>query len=143
VSASVFVRHNIEVAHRLTQLPGKCERIHGHGMWIKLELVGQVGPDGLIRPHGADQPLDFGTVKKAFRAYLDERYDHHLLLNRHDPLTALDLPGAVVCLGDPTTENIARWVAEWAVKTFVMPTQVTVDETCTNGATCELSPGQR
>ena len=135
MTASLRVQHNIEVAHRLSLLPGKCEAIHGHSMWVHLELWGQVDETGLL------QGLDFGEVKRAYRKHLDTAYDHRLLLNEKDPVAKLDLPGLRVCYGDPTTENIARWVAEWAAKEWpdILHVRVVVDATHVNSATHEGS----
>jgi 6-pyruvoyl-tetrahydropterin synthase len=89
--------------------------------------------------------IEFGSVKYAFRNYLDTTYDHHLLLNIDDPWAApIDvatkghvhqefLPGLVTTVGDPTTENIAAWVAEWAVLNYACDVTVKVQETHVNG----------
>lgn len=139
----IEVRHNIEVAHRLFNLNGKCERIHGHSMWVDLKLHGSVDAHGIL------SSLDFGTVKKKFRGFLDGSFDHHLLLNENDPWAGpvalpdgsedsasrvVHLPGVVTFPGDPTTENLARWIAEWAVDEFELPADVIVHETSVNAA---------
>lgn len=133
--ATIRVRHNIEVAHRLSLLPGKCEAIHGHSMWVELELWGEVDDRGLLAG------LDFGEVKRAYRGHLDGHYDHRLLLNDADELAHRHpgLPGLRLCPGDPTTENIARWVATWAAEYWpqVPRVRVTVHETHVNAATAE------
>lgn len=139
---SIRVRHNIEVAHRLSLLPGKCENIHGHSMWVELEITG--APD----ERGLSNGLDFGAVKRAFRGYLDEQYDHRLLLNKDDPWSqdvsygnemVSELPGLVRCDGDPTTENIARWVLDWAQGEFgPAATRVDVHETHVNSASARV-----
>jgi 6-pyruvoyl-tetrahydropterin synthase len=135
------VRHNIEVAHRLSLLAGKCEAIHGHSMWVDLAIEGNVNPrTGIL----AD--LDFGLVKKAFRTHLDTEYDHHLLLNSQDEFVSgmamwgLKIPGLRECPGDPTTENIARWIGEWSLHEWgsmpgVTGFNVIVNETSVNAAT--------
>src|SRR5687768_2138149 len=150
------VRHNIEVAHRLFDLKGKCEAIHGHSMWVTMRLHGHINTSGVL------EGLDFGGVKKHFREYLDTHYDHKLLLNEKDPFAQLVaskevikaavhpndevqdllrtediftlLPGLVAVPGDPTTENIARWVAKWSVGIFGLAVDVHVQETHVNGA---------
>lgn len=129
---SIFVRHNIEIAHRLFLTPGKCQNIHGHGMQVKLELTGNTDAKGMLAG------MDFHTVKKTFRGYLDDKWDHHLHLNQDDTLTGPNLPGLVIHPGDPTTENIAKWIWEWCYKAFSISgvdlVAVTVDETKVNGA---------
>lgn len=119
----IAVKHNIEVAHRLSLLPGKCQNIHGHSMQVELELSG-----GELDERGIYEGIDFGSFKKTFREHLDAEYDHRLLLNKDDPWVQdllplggdssiagkTQLPGQRLCPGDPTTENIALWIAEWA-----------------------------
>jgi 6-pyruvoyl-tetrahydropterin synthase len=160
--AFVIVRHNIEVAHRLSLLEGKCEAIHGHSMMVDLQIFGQVDSRGLL------DGLEFGLVKKRFREHLDTTYDHHLLLNESDPW-AQDLfemvptemanpdggpgyvmqdvpkemgklPGLRTTPGDPTTENISRWVARWAAEAFQKTVDVLVQETHVNFAGTSARP---
>lgn len=123
---SITVRHNIEVAHRLYESPGKCEAIHGHSMWVDLTMWGKIDQTGKLCG------LDFGYVKQLFRTYLDTHYDHHLLLNEKDPWANTlitfpfeagegqrqKLPGLQALTVDPTTENLARIFGEWASSTF-------------------------
>lgn len=105
----------MEMAHRLFLTEGKCENIHGHSWQVKLSLWGEVNSQGLL------EGIDFGSLKKIFRTYLDETFDHHVLLNSDDPLAGhvhiedsgawVKLPGLTTLLGeDPTTENIARTI---------------------------------
>jgi 6-pyruvoyl-tetrahydropterin synthase len=142
------VNHNIEIAHRLTLLPGKCQNIHGHSLLVTLRLNTEINSTGYAL--GTDgTPLEFGMIKKAFRGYLDSVWDHHLHLNDADPwaanlgLTANTqgrviqhgrLPGLVTWPGDPSTENIARWIHEWASADFkTLQPMVDIRETGTNG----------
>ena len=139
----IAVKHNIEVAHRLFETPGKCENIHGHSMWVTLYLEGEMSPTGM------EGGADFADLKKAFRKHLDTMYDHRVLLNQADPFAgpvrlSLDespplwLPGLQATAGDPTTENIARWVLvhmrdtlmEWEIE----PVKCEVWETAVNMA---------
>jgi 6-pyruvoyl-tetrahydropterin synthase len=123
---TIAVKHNIEVAHRLYELPGKCEQIHGHSMWVTMHL------DGVMNDKGILAGIEYGDLKKLFRGYLDSEYDHRLLLNATDPFAhplfqmqrneegefdlsggQVFLPGLQTFVGDPTTENIARWITEY------------------------------
>lgn len=145
----LVVRHNMEVAHRLYELEGKCEQIHGHSMWVDLKLYGQVNK------HGVLEGISFGDLKKEFRSFLDSTFDHHLLLNEQDPWAGpvalpdgsqgdgkfiTQLPGLMVMPGDPTTENLAKWIAEWAVLEFKLPADVVVHETDVNAAGYSAKP---
>jgi len=152
----IGVKHNMEVAHRLTSLPGKCQQIHGHSMKVELELrVAYVDKGGLARNY-EDGILDFSEVKRSFRAYIDTEFDHHLLLNQDDPWAASmyspdlpsgedmplqRLPGLRVFPGDPTVENIAFWIADHCKTIFKTNTKVRVDETPTNFVIAEAVYG--
>jgi 6-pyruvoyl-tetrahydropterin synthase len=106
-------------------------------------------------PFGQGHVYEFGEMKKLFRNYLDTNFDHHLLLNKADPwahaLPVGDaagshtfLPGLQPFEGDPTTENIARNIAEWAAKQFGADARVLVNETDVNAylATARWLPDQ-
>ncbi|WP_267716743.1 6-pyruvoyl trahydropterin synthase family protein [Streptomyces sp. CoH17] len=151
VEQSIEVHHNAEIGHRLSQQEGKCLGIHGHGLQIHLTIWGEIDEKGFLGG------LDFTDVKKTFRKYIDTVYDHHLLLNEEDPWASpqvrmysdgdlsnesLTLPGLVKVPGDPTIENLARWIGEWAEENFGLNggIHVRVDETRTNGATWSKRP---
>jgi 6-pyruvoyl-tetrahydropterin synthase len=105
-------------------------------------------PNGYAVNDDGDQ-LEFGEVKKHFRHYLDTEYDHRLLLNEKDPwaralynsdsagfATTEDgrstLPGLRKVPGDPCTENITLWIAQWCAEEFRCTTFVEIEETNTN-----------
>jgi 6-pyruvoyltetrahydropterin/6-carboxytetrahydropterin synthase len=135
----IHVSEYIQVAHRLIELPGKCQQIHGHSMHIVMYLKGQA-LNGYL--HFDQQVLDFSAVKNKFRQYLKTNYDHHLLLNEADcwaqPFYLKDhnegksLPGLVTRPGDPTVENIAKWIFDDMAFSFPV-SRVEVEETATNG----------
>jgi 6-pyruvoyl tetrahydropterin synthase/QueD family protein len=152
---SIAVLHNIEVAHRLFRTKGKCESIHGHSMKVELAMFGPVDSST-----GMLANLDFGDIKKKFRGFLDENFDHKTLLNKDDPWASglifagalfgnpglpkaeQTLPGLVPTEGDPTTENIAWWIATWSLENLpwtIENVTVTVNETAVNKAACTLA----
>jgi 6-pyruvoyltetrahydropterin/6-carboxytetrahydropterin synthase len=147
----IQVRHNIEVAHRLSLLEGKCENIHGHSMWVELSLIGHHLNDRGIICDEAGFPFEFSEVKKRFRTYLDTHYDHHLLLNQNDvwaQIAYVDrherrqlLPGLQTFPGDPSTENLALWIAQWAANEFTCDANVKVQETSVNAAVMGVKYG--
>jgi 6-pyruvoyl-tetrahydropterin synthase len=139
------------MAHRLFRTPGKCQRIHGHSYKVVLRLTGAVDENGLLAG------IDYGTLKTGFRGFLDGYLDHHVLINEDDPLagplTTFEhrdtgngrhqnfpdgLPGIRRCVGDPTTENVAMWIGDWAANQLSVPlvfaVNVTVHETAVNQA---------
>ncbi len=128
---SIKVRHNVEMAHRLSLQPGsKCFQVHGHTWWIDLELMGKVDDQGMVLG------LEFGAVKKKWRTWLDEIFDHHFLMNSDDHYRRLKLAGAVFMRHDPTVENVAKlWGSQakaWWPDAYV---SIVVQEAATNSAT--------
>lgn len=130
----------MEVAHRLYLTAGKCENIHGHSMWVSLTLAGPVDDTGKMGG------LNFSEVKSEFRHFIDSTFDHHILLNEHDPwaqkLRENDehgafMPGLMPFPADPTTENIAKEIGLWAYAGDFSNYHVTVkvEETSVNSAT--------
>jgi 6-pyruvoyltetrahydropterin/6-carboxytetrahydropterin synthase len=135
------VKHNIEVAHRLHLLPGKCENINGHSMWVTMFVKGELDENGIL------EGISFTDLKKSFRHHLDTVYDHHLLLHENDPWSypisdrgeeGTYLPGLKVFPGDPTTENIAKWIANWARQDGIPVHSVDVWETSVNMSRYEV-----
>jgi len=141
------ITHNMEVAHRLSRDTTKCKQIHGHGMQVTISFPGlEEGHNGMARTRYGDT-VEFGSAKRTFRSYVDSNYDHHLVLNADDDfageLTFADpsgtewktkLPGLTTVPGEPTVENLARWIGEWAARQFRTDVVCSIDETRTNGA---------
>jgi 6-pyruvoyl-tetrahydropterin synthase len=137
------IRHNMEIAHRLSQDTTKCKQIHGHGMQVELTFLNLTeGSEGMAMT-GNGGTMEFGAMKRAFRNYIDTSFDHHLLLNQDDPWATMlrkgdgieeMLPGLTIVAGEPTVENLAKWIAEWAAHEFRADVVCSIDETRTNGA---------
>jgi 6-pyruvoyl-tetrahydropterin synthase len=141
---SINVTHNVEMGHRLSQYPdSKCFHLHGHSWWVTLHLIGEVNEDGMI--------VDFATVKREWRKYLDTHFDHHMCLSEEDPFVRMlllgpdRLPnGARICEDwgitivpfDPTVENMAMWWGKKAQQLFgpAYRYDIEVKEASTNGA---------
>jgi 6-pyruvoyl-tetrahydropterin synthase len=152
------IRHNMEVAHRLTKTPGKCQQIHGHGMEVELVFVNlEYDHETAMVKNRDGNSFEFGAMKKKFREYIDSNYDHRLILNRADrwaqPIHSMEvispnhpvygndaltenewLPGLALVDDDPTVENLATWIALWAAESFHADTICRLEETKTNGA---------
>jgi 6-pyruvoyl-tetrahydropterin synthase len=164
--ALVTLKHNVEIAHRLLELPGKCENFHGHSLKVHMSLYGGISSRGLLIFDNGKE-LEFGEAKKIFRQYLDTEFDHRLHLNANDPwatLSALffdetfvqpaeqeDLPGLRKFYSnglpaDPTTENIALHLVEWVSNTFETDANIDIHETDTNSVSVDwayITPGMQ
>jgi 6-pyruvoyl-tetrahydropterin synthase len=152
--ATIKLRHNVEMGHRLSEQPNsKCFHLHGHSWNVELSISGVVDAHGMV--------IDFGRVKKEMRTYLDTLFDHHLCLNVKDPLVTIladaiddECPplsgdrtpgelikewGITIVQCDPTVENMARIWGEHMRNIFGQNYGyvVEVSETKTNSAVWE------
>jgi 6-pyruvoyltetrahydropterin/6-carboxytetrahydropterin synthase len=112
----IFREFTFEAAHRLTRVPAghKCARLHGHSYRVEIHVEGPVD-------EAAGWVVDFGDIKDAFAPLLD-RLDHRYL-------------NEVDGLGNPTSENLARWIWDGLAGGGLPLSAVTVRETCTSGCT--------
>ncbi len=106
--------HDISCGHRVVGHEGKCRHLHGHNYRVhftceadELDNVGRV--------------IDFSDMKSKLCMWLEENWDHKMLLWEHDPVanvltddkiktgdgTTLD-DGIVLVPFNPTAENIAQ-----------------------------------
>jgi 6-pyruvoyltetrahydropterin/6-carboxytetrahydropterin synthase len=80
--STVTISHNFESTHRLPHLPGKCISLHGHSWWAETTVTApSPDEDGVV--------VEFGPLKKALRAWIDDHVDHGVLLGPNDPLVPL------------------------------------------------------
>jgi 6-pyruvoyltetrahydropterin/6-carboxytetrahydropterin synthase len=89
----LVVEKHFSAAHFLPDYPGPCSRLHGHNFIVRASVRGE-------RLDARGMLVDFGVLKTALREIL-EQLDHYSLN---------ELPAFAA--QNPTTENIARWIAE-------------------------------
>lgn len=110
---SVTVTHNSETAHRLPQLEGKCQNLHGHSWQVSVTVAAPLDEDETV--------IDFGLLKRELRGWIDSRIDHGAMLSGSDPLvTPLTREGSKVFVFNdsgltegmhwPTVENVAELI---------------------------------
>ncbi len=92
--------------HRLVGHGGKCENLHGHNYVADICVVGR-GVDSVGRV------VDFADLKRVFKGWVDEHWDHGIILYDQDCETIRAvrsvMPHKIYLLPDnPTAENIAR-----------------------------------
>lgn len=114
-TTSVTRCFTFDAGHRVYGHEGKCKHLHGHT--YKAEVT--VTADDL---DGLGRVIDFSVLKEKVGGWIDEHWDHNLLLNTDDPLYTLFTLGHPTVVGDffggkqpylfhksnPTAENIAR-----------------------------------
>lgn len=115
----VSVRVRFEAAHRLPELPGKCQSLHGHSWQAWITLEGPVSP-------GTGVIVDFSPLKTALQGWVDDHLDHATLLGAQDPLVPVmtgfgmrhfrfDEDEHALGLLWPTVENVAALLYRVAV----------------------------
>ncbi len=126
--------------HRLLNYEGKCKYLHGHnGRAVITLAAGDLDQRGMV--------LDFSDIKRVVHRWIDENLDHRMILCRDDPVVPMLLEmGEPIFLIDanPTAENIAKLIAEYAAKEGFPVAEVRLWETprCSAAYRMGASPGQ-
>ncbi len=111
--------------HRLLNYDGKCKYLHGHNGRAEIVLVsGTLDERGMV--------LDFTEIKRVVNTWVDETLDHRMILHRDDPAVPLfrELGEPLYLLdANPTAENIAKLIGEFAISQGFPVTQVDLWET--------------
>ena len=97
--------------HRLLDYEGPCRNLHGHNARVELVLESSdLNSHGMVR--------DFIEVKEVMGRWIDDQFDHRMLLERDDPLVPVlkDRDPIHVLDVQPTAENLARLIFEHARK---------------------------
>jgi 6-pyruvoyltetrahydropterin/6-carboxytetrahydropterin synthase len=122
--------HDISCGHRVVGHEGKCANFHGHNYRIHFTCAAY-GLDAVGRV------IDFSVIKQRLCQWLEDHWDHKMLLWEQDPqagqLLELD-PTVVLVPFNPTAENIAQHLVEVVGPvqlkgTSVVLVTVRVDET--------------
>lgn len=68
-----------DAAHRVLGHEGKCANLHGHRYKAEIKVTGpRLDDKGRI--------VDFSVIKDKIGKWIDEKWDHNIILNRKDPL---------------------------------------------------------
>jgi 6-pyruvoyltetrahydropterin/6-carboxytetrahydropterin synthase len=111
--------------HRLLNYEGKCRYLHGHNGRAVITLAAPaLDTLGMV--------MDFSMIKRVIGAWIDAHLDHRMILHQDDPvLPALKQQGEPVFLVNvnPTAENIAKLIYDFALSQGFPVTEVTLWET--------------
>jgi 6-pyruvoyltetrahydropterin/6-carboxytetrahydropterin synthase len=117
--------------HRLLDYDGKCRHLHGHNGRVVITLSSsELDRLGMV--------MDFTVLKRVVGGWIDEQLDHKMLLHRDDPALAyLRQQGEPVFVMDanPTAENIAKLIFDFAASQGFPVAEVTLWETENSYAT--------
>lgn len=96
--------HDFSCGHRVVGHEGKCRHLHGHNYRVTFECTSAALDD-------LGRVIDFGVIKSKLCQWLEDEWDHRMLLWEHDPLLSslIDItPESIVIVSfNPTAENIA------------------------------------
>ena len=127
---SAVRQHEIHAGHRVYGHTGKCKSLHGHSYIIHFYCQAkELNELGMV--------VDFGIIKSTLCQWLEDNYDHRMLLWEKDPigkeLRAID-NNVVLVAYNPTAENIAYHLLDKIAPkllegTGIVVTKVIVEET--------------
>ncbi|MBI4356022.1 MAG: 6-carboxytetrahydropterin synthase [Candidatus Omnitrophica bacterium] len=125
--------------HRLLNYQGKCRHLHGHNGRVEIELsAARLDRRGMV--------VDFDEIRAILQRWIDDTFDHQMLLHQRDPLLPLlKRQGERVYAmpQNPTAEAIAQRIFEHAARQGFPVTRVTLWETPRSYATYRASRRHR
>jgi 6-pyruvoyltetrahydropterin/6-carboxytetrahydropterin synthase len=117
--------------HRLLNYAGKCRYLHGHNGKAVIVLEGAtLDQRGML--------VDFSDIKKSVAGWIDDNLDHRMILNSADPVVPLlqtQQEPLHLISENPTAENIARLIFEYAQSQGFPVVEVSLWETFKSFAT--------
>ena len=127
---------NFCYGHRLLNYEGKCKYLHGHNGKAVITLEGENLDDrGMV--------IDFSDIKKHIAGWIDIHLDHRMILHEADPMVPIfKKMGEPMYLisQNPTAENIAKLIYDFAKSNKLPVSEVTLWETPNSYATFNESP---
>lgn len=103
---NIIRKHYIEAGHRVYGHLGKCANLHGHSYEFEFTLSSdKLDELGMV--------IDFSVIKNTICNWLDDNYDHRLLIWEQDPIAMQlqNIDSSVILVPyNPTAENIAKYL---------------------------------
>jgi 6-pyruvoyltetrahydropterin/6-carboxytetrahydropterin synthase len=123
MTLTIMKRIKFCAGHRLYEHGGKCEFFHGHNYVADFYVSGD-------RTDAVGRVIDFAVLKQRFKSWIDQNWDHGLLLNRRDEngiaAARMVQPSKLYLLPEnPTAENMARHLLEDVCPQLLQDTDVT------------------
>ncbi len=130
--------HDISTGHRVVGHENKCRHLHGHNYRIHFHCAAELDEVGRV--------IDFGVIKEQLCMWLEDHWDHRMLIWQNDPMLA-DLqavdPSVLAVPFNPTAENMAQYLVEvigpqQLADSGVILQKVIVEETAKCSASFEI-----
>ena len=126
--------HDICAGHRVVGQGGKCEHLHGHN--YRVHFTVEADPDS-PSVDSVGRVLDFSDIKSKLCMWLEDNWDHKMLMWNQDPLACYvkDVdPATVLVPFNPTAEHMAEYLVmvvgpKQLADTEVALVEVTIEET--------------
>ncbi|QDU73792.1 6-carboxy-5,6,7,8-tetrahydropterin synthase [Bremerella volcania] len=123
MSLSIMRRIKFCAGHRLYKHGGKCEFFHGHNYVADFHVSGDEVDD-------VGRVIDFAELKRLFKGWIDEHWDHAFILNEDDDNGINALKQVVPCKmyvlpTNPTAESMATYLLEKVCPKLLKGTGVT------------------
>lgn len=101
-----------EAGHRLMNHDAKCWNLHGHNYRVVVHLTAeQIHPEtGMV--------MDFSHIKSRVKTWLDEKWDHGMVLNEQDGDTVNFCRNHQYKVATVPGEPTAEFMAEYLYKEF-------------------------
>ncbi|HNW43491.1 MAG TPA: 6-carboxytetrahydropterin synthase [Elusimicrobiales bacterium] len=116
--------------HRLPDHAGKCRNLHGHNGTAEVTLASET-------LNAQKMVADFGDLGKALKGWLDENFDHRVILRSDDPLLKVLKEQGQRCFetpDNPTAEIMAQLIHAEMKKLGFPVSETRVWETGTSAA---------
>lgn len=122
---TVARRFDFDYGHRVLGHTGKCRFLHGHHGVAEIAVSGpSLDRLGMV--------TDFSVIKKTVGDWINEFWDHALLLDRSDPIATVlgldtktaPLTDQIYLMDNPTAENMAAELFWAASRLLPDPLQV-------------------
>lgn len=118
-NVSITKEFKWEMGHRILGHEGKCAHAHGHSYICEITVT---GPASHTQLDTLGRVVDFSVVKEVIGAWIDDNWDHAMLLCDKDPLAVIlkstpvstaqgtVSPRVFLVPWNPTAENMARFL---------------------------------
>lgn len=123
MSLTIMRRIKFCAGHRLYKHGGKCEFFHGHNYLADFHVTGDEVDD-------VGRVIDFAELKRLFKGWIDEHWDHAFLLNEEDENGINAIRQVVPCKlyvlpKNPTAEGMATYLLDTVCPKLLQGTGVT------------------